>query len=231
MIPGILPEGTTGRENKLFLAAAAPTGQMIRILVIDDHPLIRDGIATLIATQPDMQVVAEASDGRQGIDRFRSHRPDVTLLDLQMPGINGLDSLAAMRREVPDARIIILTTYTGDMQTKRALEAGARGYLLKNVLHEELLASIRAVHSGQRRISPEIAAEVADHSMDDVLTMGEIEVLRSISAGCANKEIAARLFLKEETVKSRVKSILTKLNANDRTHAAMIGLKRGIINL
>jgi DNA-binding NarL/FixJ family response regulator len=231
MIPGILPEGTTGRENKLFLAAAAPSGQMIRILVIDDHPLIRDGIATLIATQPDMQVVAEASDGRQGIDRFRSHRPDVTLLDLQMPGINGLDSLAAMRREVPDARIIILTTYTGDMQTKRALEAGARGYLLKNVLHEELLASIRAVHSGQRRISPEIAAEVADHSMDDVLTMGEIEVLRSISAGCANKEIAARLFLKEETVKSRVKSILTKLNANDRTHAAMIGLKRGIINL
>lgn len=204
---------------------------MIRILVVDDHPLIRDGVATLVATQPDMRVVAEASDGRQGLDLFRSHRPEITLLDIQMPGINGLDALVAMRREVPDARVIVLTTYTGDMQTKRALEAGARGYLLKNVLHEELLASIRAVHSGQRRISPEIAADVADHSMDDVLTMGEIDVLRSISAGCANKEIAARLFLKEETVKSRVKSILTKLNANDRTHAAMIGLKRGIINL
>jgi DNA-binding NarL/FixJ family response regulator len=228
MIPDILPEGTTGPEYKLFMAAAAP---MIHILVVDDHPLIRDGIAMLVATQPDMQVVAEASDGRQGIERFRIHRPEVTLLDLQMPGINGLDALVAMRREVPDARVIVLTTYTGDMQTKRALEAGARGYLLKNVLHEELLASIRAVHSGQRRVSPEIAADVADHSMDDILTMGEIDVLRSISAGCANKEIAARLFLKEETVKSRVKSILTKLNANDRTHAAMIGLKRGIIDL
>jgi DNA-binding NarL/FixJ family response regulator len=204
---------------------------MIRILIVDDHPVVRDGIATLIATQPDMLVVAEASDGRQGIERFRSHRPEITLMDLQMPGINGLDALIAIRNEAPDARVIVLTTYTGDIQTKRALQAGARGYLLKNVLHEDLLDSIRAVHAGHRRISPEIAADVADHSMDDVLTAGEIDVLRSISAGCANKEIAARLFIPEETVKSRVKSILAKLNANDRTHAVMIGLKRGIISL
>jgi DNA-binding NarL/FixJ family response regulator len=178
-----------------------------------------------------MEVVAEASNGREGIERFKTHRPDITLMDLQMPQVTGLEAILAIRREAPEARVIVLTTYTGDVQTVRALQAGARAYILKNLLHQDLLDTIRAVHAGRKWMSPEIAADVADHSMDDVLTTAEVEVLRLISQGCGNKEIAARLSVTEHSVKSRVKSILAKLEANDRTHAAMIGLKRGIIEL
>jgi DNA-binding NarL/FixJ family response regulator len=204
---------------------------IIHILVVDDHPLLRDGITALIADEPDMEVVAEASNGREGIERFKTHRPDITLMDLQMPQVTGLEAILAIRREAPEARVIVLTTYTGDVQTVRALQAGARAYILKNLLHQDLLDTIRAVHAGRKWMSPEIAADVADHSMDDVLTTAEVEVLRLISQGCGNKEIAARLSVTEHSVKSRVKSILAKLEANDRTHAAMIGLKRGIIEL
>jgi len=204
---------------------------IIHILVVDDHPLLRDGITALIADEPDMEVVAEASNGREGIERFKTHRPDITLMDLQMPQVTGLEAILAIRHEAPEARVIVLTTYTGDVQTVRALQAGARAYILKNLLHQDLLDTIRAVHAGRKWMSPEIAADVADHSMDDVLTTAEVEVLRLISQGCGNKEIAARLSATEHSVKSRVKSILAKLEANDRTHAAMIGLKRGIIEL
>jgi DNA-binding NarL/FixJ family response regulator len=204
---------------------------IIHILVVDDHPLLRDGIAALIADEPYMEVVAEASNGREGIERFKTHRPDITLMDLQMPQVTGLEAILAIRHEAPEARVIVLTTYTGDVQTVRALQAGARAYILKNLLHQDLLDTIRAVHAGRKWMSPEIAADVADHSMDDVLTTAEVEVLRLISQGCGNKEIAARLSATEHSVKSRVKSILAKLEANDRTHAAMIGLKRGIIEL
>jgi DNA-binding NarL/FixJ family response regulator len=204
---------------------------IIHILVVDDHPLLRDGITALIADESDMEVVAEASNGREGIERFKTHRPDITLMDLQMPQVTSLEAILAIRREAPEARVIVLTTYTGDVQTVRALQAGARAYILKNLLHQDLLDTIRAVHAGRKWMSPEIAADVADHSMDDVLTTAEVEVLRLISQGCGNKEIAARLSATEHSVKSRVKSILAKLEANDRTHAAMIGLKRGIIEL
>jgi len=207
------------------------SNHIIRILVVDDHLLLRDGITALIADEPDMEVVAEASNGREGIERFKSHRPDVTLMDLQMPDVSGLEAILAIRRESAEARVIVLTTYTGDVQTVRAMHAGARAYILKNLLHQELLDTIRAVYAGRKWMSPEVAAEVADHSMDDALTPAEVEVLRLISQGCGNKEIAARLSVTEHSVKSRVKSILAKLEANDRTHAAMIGLKRGIIDL
>jgi DNA-binding NarL/FixJ family response regulator len=205
--------------------------QKIRILVVDDHPLLRDGITARLADEHDMEVIAEASNGREGIEQFKSHHPDITLMDLRMPDVNGLDAIIAIRRESPEARIIVLTTYTGDIQTVRALHAGARAYILKNLLHQDLLDTIRAVHAGRKWMSPEVAAELADHSMDDVLTAAEVEVLRLISQGCGNKEIAARLSVTEHSVKSRVKSVLAKLDANDRTHAAMIGLKRGIISL
>jgi DNA-binding NarL/FixJ family response regulator len=205
--------------------------QTIRILVVDDHPLLRDGITALIADEQDMQVIAEASNGREGIELFKIHQPDVTLMDLQMPEMSGLDAILAIRRESPEARVIVLTTYSGDVQTVRAMRAGARAYILKNLLHQELLNTIRAVHAGRKWMSPEVAADLADHSLDEVLTAAEVDVLRLISQGCGNKEIAARLSVTEHSVKSRVKSILGKLDANDRTHAAMIGLKRGIIDL
>jgi DNA-binding NarL/FixJ family response regulator len=176
-----------------------------------------------------MQLVAEASNGREAIRQFRAHHPDVTLMDLQMPEMNGLDAMIAIRGDFPEARIIVLTTYSGDVQVLRALKAGARGYLLKNLLHKELLETIRAVHAGKKALSPEASFEVAEHAVDDALTLGEVEILRLIAAGNANKQIAAQLSITEETVKGRVKSILSKLNANDRTHAATIGLKRGII--
>ncbi len=203
----------------------------IRILAVDDHPLVRQGIAGLVATQPDMTMVGEAANGREAIQQFRTHHPDVTLMDLQMPEMNGLDALIAIRNEFPDARVIMLTTYTGDTQILRALKAGAQGYLLKNTLHKELLEAIRAAHKGKKALSPEVSYQVAEHSTDDALTPAEISVLRLIAAGNANKEIADQLSISEETVKSRVKNILSKLNANDRTHAVTIALKRGIIEL
>jgi DNA-binding NarL/FixJ family response regulator len=203
----------------------------IRILTVDDHLLIRVGIATLIGPESDMEVVAEATNGREAIARFRETRPDVTLMDLRMPIINGLDATIAIRGEFPDARIIVLTTYTGDMQVIRAIKMGAKGYITKNLVHKELLQAIRTVHAGRRMLSPEVAAQVASCIGDETLTAKEIEVLRLIVVGNANKEIATRLAINEETVKSRVKSILIKLGANDRTHAVTIGLKRGIIDL
>ena len=203
----------------------------IRILTVDDHALVREGIAVLVGTQPDMTLVGEASNGREAIQQFRAHRPDVTLMDLQMPEMNGLDAIVAIRGEFPEAKIIVLTTYKGDVQIVRAIKAGAQGYLLKTTLHKELVQTIRTVHAGRKALSPEASYEIAEHSTDDALTPAEISVLRLIAAGNANKQIADQLSITEETVKSRVKSILSKLGANDRTHAAVIGLKRGIIEL
>ena len=203
----------------------------IRILAVDDHAIFRQGIVGLLADQPDILLVAEAGNGREAIQQYRTHRPDITLMDLQMPEMNGLDAVIAIRGEFPEARMIVLTTYTGDVQVLRALKAGARAYLLKNLLHKELLDTIRAVHAGKRTLSPEASFELAEHATDDALTPAEVEILRLIAAGNANKQIADRLTITEETVKGRIKSILSKLNANDRTHAATIGLKRGIIEL
>jgi DNA-binding NarL/FixJ family response regulator len=203
----------------------------IRILAVDDHSVFRQGVAGLIVGQHDMTLVGEASNGREAIQQFRKHRPDVTLMDLQMPEMNGIDALIAIRNEFPEARIVVLTTYMGDVQVLRALKAGAQGYLLKNLLHKELLDTIRTVHSGKKALSPEASHEIASHATDDALSPAEISVLRLIAAGNANKQIASELSITEETVKSRVKNILSKLGANDRTHAAMIGLKRGIIEL
>ena len=203
----------------------------IRILVVDDHPIVRQGIAGLVGIQTDMVLVGEASNGRDAIQQFRTHHPDITLMDLQMPEMNGIDALIAIRSEFPDAKVIVLTTYAGDVQILRALKAGAQAYLLKNTLHKELLETIRAVHAGKKSLSPEASYEIAEHATDDALTPAEIAVLRLIAAGNANKQIADQLSITEETVKSRVKNILSKLGANDRTHAAMIGLKRGIIAL
>ena len=203
----------------------------IRILAVDDHPVFRQGIAGLIEGQADMTLVGEASNGREALQQFRAHQPDVTLMDLQMPEMNGLDALIAIRGEFPEARIIVLTTYTGDMQVLRAIKAGARAYLLKNTLHKELVDTIRAVHAGKKYISSEASFELAEHASDDVLTPAEVRVLRLIAEGNANKEIAAQLSVSEDTVKSQVRNILSKLGAKDRTHAAMIGLKRGIIEI
>ena len=203
----------------------------IRILAVDDHALVREGIAVLVETQPDMTLVGEASTGREAIQQFRTHRPDVTLMDLQMPEMNGVDAIVAIRGEFPDAKMIVLTTYQGDVQILRALKAGAQGYLLKNAFHKELIETIRAVQAGKKALSPEASYEIAEHATDDALTPAEINVLRLIAAGNANKQIADQLSITEETVKSRVKNILSKLGANDRTHAAMIGIKRGIIEL
>jgi len=203
----------------------------IRILAVDDHVLVREGIAVLVGTQSDMTLVAEASNGREAIQQFRTHRPDVTLMDLQMPEMNGLDAIIAIRGEFPNAKIVVLTTYQGDVQILRSLKAGAQGYLLKNTFHKELVETIRAVHAGRKALSPEASYEIAEHATDDALTPAEISVLRLIAAGNANKQIADQLKITEETVKSRVKNILSKLGANDRTHAAMIGMKRGIIEL
>lgn len=204
---------------------------LIRIMAVDDHAIFRQGIAGLLADEDDMQLIAEASNGREAIQQFRAHRPDVTLMDLDMPEMSGLDALVAIRNEFPQAKIIVLTISSGDVHAHRALKAGARAYLLKNLLHKDLLETIRAVHAGRKSLSPEVSHQIAEHVTDDALTPGEIEVLRLIAAGNANKQIAAELSLSEETVKGRVKNILAKLNANDRTHAAMIGLKRGIIQL
>jgi len=204
---------------------------VIRVMAVDDHPLLRDGISALIANQTDMELVAEASTGREALDLFRTHRPDITLMDLQMPEMSGIDAISAIRGEFPDARIIMLTTHSGDVQVSRALKAGARAYLLKGLLRKELLDTIRAVHAGHKRVSSEVAAEIAEHATDDALTPREADVLRLVARGNANKAIGAQLTLTEETVKSHIRNILAKLGANDRTHAVAIGLKRGIIEL
>lgn len=203
----------------------------LRVLCVDDHPIVRQGIAGLVGLQPDMALVAEAANGREAIEQFRAHRPDVTLMDLQMPEMGGLDAIGAIRYESPDARVIVLTTYTGDVQALRALQAGARAYLLKNALHKELIDTIRAVHAGRKALSAEVSFDLAEHATDDALSPAEVRVLRLIAQGSANKEIARALSLSEETVKGQVRNIFSKLGAKDRTHAAMIGLKRGIIEL
>jgi DNA-binding NarL/FixJ family response regulator len=206
-------------------------GGSIRILAVDDHSLVLEGIATFIAGQKDMRLVAEASNGREAVHQFREHRPEITLMDLQMPEMNGLDAIIAIRNEFSEARIIVLTTYKGDVKVLRALKAGARAYLLKGLLRKELLETIRAVHAGEKRIPPEIASQLAEHAVDDTLTLREIDVLRLLAGGNANKLIADQLSITEDTVKGHVKNILSKLGANDRTHAVTIALKRGIIEL
>ena len=203
---------------------------LIRILTVDDHPLLRKGIAALVNAEDDMKLVAEASSGEEAVEKFRAHQPDVTLMDIQLPGLNGIETISEIQREFPHAKIIVLTTYSGDAQVVRAIKAGARAYLLKRQVHRELLETIRAVHAGQRRIPQEIAVELVDHTRDD-LTPREIDVLRLIASGNANKEIADQLSIGEASVKSYVANILSKLDARDRAHAVTIGLKRGIIEL
>ena len=203
----------------------------IRILAADDHVLVRQGIVSLLGDEPDLELVAQAANGREAIEQFRRHKPDIALMDLQMPEMSGVEAIIAIRSEFPNARIIVLTTYAGDVQVARALKAGARGYLLKGSVHTDLVQTIRAVHAGQKRLSPEVAAEVAGHTGEEDLTPRELEILKLVGNGNANKEIAARLSISEDTVKSHMGNILEKLGANDRTHAVTIGLKRGIIEL
>ena len=204
---------------------------LIRILAVDDHPLLRSGIGTLIATQPDMQLVGEGSTGKEAVQLHRELDPDVTLMDLQMPDMSGLDAIIAIRSEDPTARIIVLTAYSGDALAQRALKAGAQAYLVKSLVRTEILNTIRAVYEGERHVQADVAAEIAKHTADAALTTREIEVLRLVASGHANKEISARLFINEETTKTHIKNILAKLGAKDRTHAASLGIKRGIISL
>lgn len=205
--------------------------ERIRILCVDDHPMLREGIAAVLGLEQDMILVAEAGDGHEAIEQFRTHRPDVVLMDLQMPVMNGTDAILAIRKEFPEARIIVLTTYSGDAQAVRALNAGAVGYLLKNMVRKELVDTIRAVHSGRKKIPPEIAVAIAEHHTDDALTEREIQVLQEVAAGNANKVVALHLDVSEETIKAHMKNILAKLGANDRTHAVTIAVKRGIIDI
>ena len=203
----------------------------IGILAVDDHPLLREGLAAALAGAADMKLLGEATSGREAIERFRQLRPDVTLMDLRMGEMSGLEAITAIRSEFPGARIIVLTTYEGDAQALGALKAGAAGYLLKSTLRKDLLDTIRAIHAGQRRIPPAIAAEIAVHAVDDALSLREIEILRRVAAGKSNKLIAFELRISENTVKAHVRSILPKLEASDRTHAVTIALKRGILDL
>lgn len=203
----------------------------IRVFSVDDHPLMHEGIATVIRNQPDMLLVAEASNGRDAIQRFREHKPDVTLMDLRLPDMSGIDSLIAIRAEFPEARIIILTTFAGDVEVQRALESGARAYILKSMPPKELVEVIRQVHAGKKRIPPEIAASLAEHYSDEALTGREVEVLRQVAGGNRNRDIAEKLFITEETVKVHIKHIMEKLGATDRTEAVAIGVRRGIIEL
>lgn len=203
----------------------------IRILTVDDHPVLREGIAAIVATEPDMMVVAEAGNGREAIELYRAHRPDITLMDLQMPVMGGTEAIAAIRADFPNARIIVLSTYSGDAQAVRALDAGASGYLLKSMVRKELAETIRSVHAGKKRVPSEIAIKMAEHHSDDALTEREIEILRQVAAGNANKMIADNFSISEQTVKAHMRSILSKLGANDRTHAVTIALQRGIIEI
>ena len=209
--------------------ALVEPGRPIRVLIVDDHPLLREGIAAVIGGEPDIVLVAEASNGREAVEAFRKHRPDVTLMDLQMPDMDGVAATLAIRAEWPGARVVMLTTYGGDAQAMRALKAGASGYLLKSMIRKDLLDAIRSVHAGQRRIPHEVAAELAAHATDDALTPRELQVLEHVAAGKSNRVVAADLDVSEDTIKAHMKNIMSKLRANDRTHAVMIALKRGII--
>jgi DNA-binding NarL/FixJ family response regulator len=211
------------------MSTTAGTPNKIRILTVDDHPLILEGIANVLQRQPDMEVVGEASDGYEAIEAFAKCRPDVTLVDLQMPGMNGIDTIIAILEKWPSARCVVLTTYAGDVQATRALKAGAKGYLLKSMLRKDLVETIRIVHSGKSRIPAEIASELASHLTSDALSAREIEVLRMVGEGCSNKIVADHLKITEDTVKGHMRNILSKLNANDRTHAVMIAVKRGFL--
>ena len=207
------------------------SGNRIRLLTVDDHPLLQQGVAAMLNSQPDMQVIAEAATGRDAVQRFRDHQPDVTLLDLRLPDMSGIDTLIAIRNEFPQARVIMLTTFEGDVEIQRSLQAGARGYLLKSMPPKALLDTIRQVHAGKKPIPPEIAASLAEHLGDETLTDREIEVLRRVADGNRNRDIAEQLFISEETVKVHIKHIMDKLGANDRTQAVAIGIRRGIIQL
>lgn len=209
------------------MSADAP----IRVLAVDDHPLMREGTAAMIRSQPDMLLVAEAANGAEALERFREHQPDVTLMDIRLPGRSGIDTMIAIRSEFPEARILMLTTFEGDAEIQRALRAGARGYLLKSMPPRELLAGIRDVHAGKKRIPPEVAARLAEHLGEEALTARELEVLQQVASGHRNRDIAGRLFITEETVKVHVKHIMEKLGAKDRTEAVAIALRRGIIQL
>lgn len=210
--------------------AVGPTSQPIKVLVVDDHPLMREGITAVIEREPGLRVVAEAGNGREAIERFDEHRPDITLMDLQMPEVDGVAATQAIRARWSGARIVMLTTYRGDTQARRALQAGASGYLLKSMIRHELLAAIRSVHAGERWIPREVAAELAAHVTDDPLSARELDVLKQVAAGNSNRRVAGELGVTEDTVKSHMKSIMSKLSARDRTHAVMISLKRGIID-
>jgi DNA-binding NarL/FixJ family response regulator len=204
---------------------------MIRVMCVDDHPLMREGIAAVIRSQPDMTLVVEAANGREGVEAFRKHRPDVTLMDLRLPDMSGIDALAAIRAEFPDARVIMLTTFEGDVEIRRALHAGARSYFLKSTPAEELLDAVREVHAGRKRIPPDIAAQIAEHVSEEPLTRREVEILQEMSGGLRNRAIGERLFIAEETVKVHIKHLMFKLGAKDRTDAVAIGVRRGIIRL
>lgn len=203
----------------------------IRVFCVDDHPLLREGIATILNNQPDMLLVAEAATGCEAIQKYGEHQPDVTLMDLRLPDMSGIDALIAIRAEYPEARIVMLTTFEGDVEVQRALTAGARGYLLKSMPPKELVESIRQVHAGKKRIPPALAAQLAEHLGDESLTEREIEVLRHVAGGNRNRDIAEQLFISEETVKVHIKHIMEKLGASDRTQAVAIAVRRGIIQL
>ena len=204
---------------------------VIRILVVDDHPVLREGLAAMIESQPDMTFIAEAANGRDAIDSFEAYLPDVTIMDLRLPDMNGIEAITSIRQSHPEARVIVLTTYLGDVQAGRALIAGAHAFLLKATLRTDLLDTIRAVHKGQRRVPPEVASEMAEYAADDSLTPREVEVLEQVASGNSNKMVADRLNISEDTVKAHMRSVLSKLGANDRTHAVTIALRRGFLDM